>query len=155
MRISYTMNNVVNAWADTGELYWKFVSDGWDVPSDNVTCRVHLPVPAGVTVSGGDNVRAWGHGPLDASLSFDGNDVVYTVPGVGTDEYAEARIAFPVEWLTDMAPRAPRGSRPSGPRSSSGPTRPMPAVSVPAPRFSWGRAWALPAAWTLWRSPRC
>ena len=104
VRISYTMNNVVNAWADTGELYWKFVSDGWDVPSDNVTCRVHLPVPAGATVSGGDNVRAWGHGPLDASLSFDGNDVVYTVPGVGTDEYAEARITFPVEWLTDMAP---------------------------------------------------
>lgn len=104
VRISYTMNNVVNAWADTGELYWKFVSDGWDVPSDNVTCRVHLPVPAGVTVTGGDNVRAWGHGPLDASLSFDGNDVVYTVPGVGTDEYAEARIVFPVEWLTDMVP---------------------------------------------------
>ena len=43
VRISYTMANVVNAWADTGELYWKFVSDGWDVSSNNVTCRVICP----------------------------------------------------------------------------------------------------------------
>ena len=100
IRIAYTVTNVVNAWRDAGELYWKFVSDGWDVPSDNVTCRVHLPVPAGQSVTAGDNVKAWGHGPLDASLAFDGNDVVYTVPGVGTSEFAEARIVFPVAWLT-------------------------------------------------------
>lgn len=49
-------------------------------------------------------MRAWGHGPLDASLEFDGNDIVYTVPGVGTDEYAEARVTFPVSWLTGMVP---------------------------------------------------
>lgn len=98
------MANVVNAWSDTGELYWKFVSDGWDVSSNNVTCRVHLPVAAGESVVAGDNVRAWGHGPLDASLEFDGNDIVYTVPGVGTDEYAEARVTFPVSWLTGMVP---------------------------------------------------
>lgn len=104
VRISYTMANVVNAWSDTGELYWKFVSDGWDVSSNNVTCRVHLPVAAGESVVAGDNVRAWGHGPLDASLEFDGNDIVYTVPGVGTDEYAEARVTFPVSWLTGMVP---------------------------------------------------
>ena len=104
VRISYTMMNVVNAWADTGELYWKFVSDGWDVPSNNVTCRVHLPVAAGDVVTAGDNVRAWGHGPLDASLAFDGDDIVYTVPGVGTSEYAEARVTFPVSWLTGMVP---------------------------------------------------
>ena len=104
IRIAYRLTNVANAWADTGELYWKFVSDGWEVPSDNVTCRVHLPVPTGQSVVAGDNVRAWGHGPLDATVSFDGNDVVYDVPGVGTDEYAEARITFPTAWLTGVAP---------------------------------------------------
>ena len=104
VRIAYKITGFVSAWADTGELYWKFVSDGWDVPSDNVTARIHLPVPAGTTVTAGENVRAWGHGPLDASLAFDGNDVVYTVPGVGTDEFAEARVTFPVAWLTGMAP---------------------------------------------------
>lgn len=70
VRISYTMANVVNAWADTGELYWKFVSDGWDVSSNNVTCRVHLPVAAGESVVAGDNVRAWGHARSTPRLSL-------------------------------------------------------------------------------------
>ena len=97
--INYTDTNLAARYRDTSELYWKFVSDGWDVESQNVTCTVHLPVPEGASVVGGDNVRAWGHGPLDASLGFSGNDVVYAVPGVGTSEYAEARITFPSEWL--------------------------------------------------------
>ena len=101
--ITYTDTNLARRYNDTSELYWKFVSDGWDVESQNVTCTVHLPVPSGESVSAGDNVRAWGHGPLDASVEFDGNDVVYTVPGVGTDEYAEARIVFPSSWLSDAS----------------------------------------------------
>lgn len=39
--------------------------------------------------------------PFDASLSFKGNDIIYTVPGVGSDEFAEARIVFPASWLSD------------------------------------------------------
>lgn len=105
--INYTDTNLAQRWADTGELYWKFVSDGWQVESQNVTCTVHLPVPSGQTVSGGDNVRAWGHGPLDASLAFaDDGSIVYTVPGVGTDEFAEARVTFPAEWLSDATARS-------------------------------------------------
>lgn len=99
--IQYHDMNLASRWADTSELYWKFVSDGWDVESLDVTCTIHLPVPTGASIDAGSNVRAWGHGPLDASLSFDGDGVVYSVPGVGTDEYAEARIVFPQEWLSD------------------------------------------------------
>ncbi len=100
-QINYTLTNLARRYSDTSELYWKFVSDGWDVESQNVTCTIHLPVPTGQTVKGGDNVRAWGHGPLDASLKFKGNTVVYTVSGVGSDEYAEARIVFPTSWLSN------------------------------------------------------
>ncbi len=99
-RLVYDLTNAVWAWADTGELYWKFVSDGWDVMSDDITCTVHLPVPAGEEVVPGENVRAWGHGTLDANISFDGDDVIYQVPAVGTDQFAEARITFPLSWLT-------------------------------------------------------
>lgn len=98
--INYTDEGLACRYQDTSELYWKFVSDGWDEKSSNVTCRVHLPVPAGERVSGEENVRAWGHGPLDAEVRFEGNDVVYDVPGVGTSEFAEARIAFPAAWLS-------------------------------------------------------
>ncbi len=99
--INYTDSNLAARHDDVAVLYWKFVSDGWDVESENVTCTVHLPVPAGRTITPGEDVRAWGHGPLDASVGFDGNDVVYQVPGVGTSEFAEARITFPESWLSE------------------------------------------------------
>ena len=97
--IAYEVTGITSRWADTGELYWKYVSDGWDEESQNVTMTLHLPVPDGVTVTPGDNVRAWGHGPLDGTVSFSGNDIVYYSPGVGGDEFAEARVAFPADWL--------------------------------------------------------
>ena len=100
--IAYDATGIATRWQDTGELYWKFVSDGWDVESQNVTCTLHLPVPAGEFVSAGDNVRAWGHGPLDGSVAFSGDDVVFTAPGVGTDEYAEMRVTFPEAWLSGV-----------------------------------------------------
>lgn len=105
-RIVYSYPDLAQRYEDVGELYWKFVSDGWDVASDNVTCTVHLPVPSGESVEAGSNVRAWGHGPLDASLAFDGSAIVYAVPGVGTDEYAEARIVFPESWLPGATQRS-------------------------------------------------
>lgn len=102
--ISYSDTNLATRYDDTGELYWKFVSDGWDVESNNIRCTIHLPVPENTVVTLGENVRAWGHGPLDASVDLSGQDIVYQVPGVGTSEFAEARIVFPAEWLSDVAP---------------------------------------------------
>ena len=100
--ISYEATGIVTRWEDTGELYWKFVSDGWDVPSENVTCTLHLPVPNGAGLEPGETVRAWGHGPLDATVSFSSGTVDFMVPGVGTEEYAEMRVTFPAEWLSSL-----------------------------------------------------
>ena len=99
--IYYELSDLAGRYEDVSELYWKFVSDGWQVESQNVTCTVHLPVPEGESVVPEENVRAWGHGPLDATVYFEGDDVVYSVPGVGTEEFAEARITFPEHWLKD------------------------------------------------------
>lgn len=99
--IRFTYANMVSKWEDVAELYWKFVSDGWDEPSRNVRCAVRLPVPEGEVVTPEENVRAWGHGPLDATVSFEGNEVVYEVAGVGTSEFAEARITFPTTWVPE------------------------------------------------------
>lgn len=101
--IAYDATGIATRWQDTGELYWKFVSDGWDVESQNVTCTLHLPVPVGESVTAGQNVRAWGHGPLDGSVSFSGSDVVFAASGVGTDEYAEMRVTFPQSWLSGLS----------------------------------------------------
>ena len=102
--ISYTYTGVASRWSDTAELYWKFVSDGWDEPSHKVTCRVHLPVPLGASFVAGDTVRAWGHGVPSGHVDFEGQEVVYTVSEVGTREFAEARVVFPGEWLAQVEP---------------------------------------------------
>ena len=106
--IEYVDTNLAARYDDVSELYWKFVSDGWDVESKNVTCTVHLPVPEGKVVEPEENVRAWGHGPLDATVYFEDGDVVYRVPGVGTSEFAEARITFPAEWLSEATSQGGR-----------------------------------------------
>ncbi len=99
-RINYTIAGGLLAWDDCAELYWKFVSDGWDEPSQNVSCDVHLPVPAGTQVVAEDNVRAWAHGPLNGNVSITDDGAHFEVPRVGTSEFAEARITFPVEWVS-------------------------------------------------------
>lgn len=71
-RIVYTVTGVATRYSDVGELYWKFVSDGWEVPSENVVCTVDLPAPLVETISVGDNVRVWAHGPLSGTITTGG-----------------------------------------------------------------------------------
>ena len=95
VEISYTMSGAVMLWQDTAELYWKFVGDGWGEDSNDVTLNVSFDAslvqqnPATV----GDTLRAWGHGPLAATVTPDGEDgeVDYDVPRVRAGEFAEAR----------------------------------------------------------------
>lgn len=104
--VSYSMTGAVMNWADTAELYWKFVGDGWSVDSDNVEMEVHFAnAAAGTAATKGDNFRAWGHGPLTGDVSLDENEpmVTYTIPCVHEGEFAEARIAFPSDWVPQLA----------------------------------------------------
>lgn len=106
VEISYTMSGAVMLWQDTAELYWKFVGDGWGEDSNDVTLNVSFDAslvqqnPATV----GDTLRAWGHGPLTATVTPDDEDgeVDYDVPCVRSGEFAEARIAFPASWVPSM-----------------------------------------------------
>lgn len=104
--VSYTMTGAVMNWADTAELYWKFVGDGWSADSDDVEMEVYFGnAAAGTAAVKGDNFRAWGHGPLtgDVSLDVDEPMVTYTIPCVHEGEFAEARIAFPSDWVPQLA----------------------------------------------------
>ena len=107
IELDYTVVNGVQAYKDVGEVLWKYVADQWEEASENVTMTLALPVPQGVEVVPGDNVRAWGHGPLDGSLSINADgSVTYTVPKVNAGQYAEARVVFPVSWLTNLSAEA-------------------------------------------------
>lgn len=104
--VSYTMTGAVMKWSDTAELYWKFVGDGWSADSDDVEMEVYFAnAAAGTAAVKGDNFRAWGHGPLTGDVSLDADEpmVTYTIPCVHQGEFAEARIAFPSDWVPQLA----------------------------------------------------
>ena len=106
VEISYTMSGAVMLWQDTAELYWKFVGDGWSADSDDVEMEVRFAnAAAGTAAVKGDNFRAWGHGPLTGDVSLDEDEpmVTYTIPCVHQGEFAEARIAFPSDWVPQLA----------------------------------------------------
>ena len=107
IELDYTVVNGVQAYKDVAEVNWKYVGDQWEESSADVTMTLALPVPQGVAVEPGENVRAWGHGPLDGSLAINADgSVTYTVPKVNAGQYAEARVVFPVAWLTNLSPDA-------------------------------------------------
>lgn len=105
--LDYALDSAAQAYSDVAELYWKYVGSQWAEPSRDVSCVIKLPVPSGASVQPGDDVRAWGHGPLDGSVSIeDDGTVVYDVGKVSSGEFAEARIVFPKEWLSQADPAA-------------------------------------------------
>lgn len=105
-QVSYDLANLPTRWADVGELYWQYVPADLESEGEwqNITCKVHLPVPDGTAVVAGNNVRAWGHGPIDGEVRIDGDTVRYFSPGVGSAEFLEARVVFPAEWLANVTP---------------------------------------------------
>lgn len=97
----YSLTNVVHVYKDIGEFYWKYISDGWDEPSKNVTLHVSLPLPQDTSTLSEDSIRAWGHGPLDGTVSFnEDGSITYAVANVNAGQFAEARIVFPSDFLT-------------------------------------------------------
>lgn len=105
--IDYTVKQAAIAYQDVGEIYWKYVASEWGVDSENVTCVIHPPVPVGTKITAGENLRAWGHGPLDGTVDItSAGDVVYKVGKVSSGNYGEARVVFPVEWLTELSSQA-------------------------------------------------
>lgn len=107
IQVDYTITNAAQAYADVADLYWKYVGADWAVTSENVTMNVWLPVPEGQSVTPGENVKAWGHGPVDGTVNIhDDGSITYHVDKVESGQFAEAHVLFPVEWLTDLSPEA-------------------------------------------------
>lgn len=126
--LTYEIQNGVRAYKDVGELYWQFVGSSWSGDSKNVTLNVQLPVPNNAeasspegaragedtspatlpsnnTVVAGETVYAWGHGALDGNVTIhDDGTITYTIARVTAGEFAEARVAFPSAWLTQVDP---------------------------------------------------
>ena len=108
IEIDYTVTDAVAIYDDVAELYWQYVGSEWAVGSGSVTMTLTLPNPNGTLTELGDEVRAWGHGDLDGyvSLSEDGKQIIYSSPYVYSGDFAEARITFPRDWITNPSEAA-------------------------------------------------
>jgi uncharacterized membrane protein YgcG len=86
--LSYTANNAVRAHDDVAELYWQFIGDDWEVPTDKA--EVHLRLPAGA-----GELRAWGHGPLQGRVTpGPGDTVTWDVTEMRPGRMLEGRVLF-------------------------------------------------------------
>lgn len=107
----YTYTNAVNQYQDVDILYWQFVAKGWDVDTNNAKLTLTLPVPAGQSVTGGENVYAFGHGSLGGDVVFNDNGTItFDVPKVEKGTFAELRVAFPRDWTPSIDPVQVNGS---------------------------------------------
>jgi hypothetical protein len=118
--ISYRVLCAVDVYSDTAHLLWKFIGEGWTVPTDSALITVHLPGasiarpqrPAGSCFAAeGDSpaaappearplvageVRAWGHGPLQGNVRIpDPQTVVLDVQDVVPGAFVEGSVLFP------------------------------------------------------------
>ncbi len=88
--VSYRVENFVNNYQDTAELYWQLIQTGWGVPTANLTATIHLPNP-----TADDRLKAWGHGPLSGEVSIvDNQTIVYQLDYVPADTFVESRVLF-------------------------------------------------------------
>lgn len=94
-QITYTVKNVVQVYADTAELYWKF----FDKTNANAlgTVNIEIKLPEGIVK---DKVTTFGHGPLDGIINVqDDGTVLFQVNSLPANQMLEARVLFPVDYV--------------------------------------------------------
>lgn len=103
--LHYKVEPMATRYSDVCELYWKFVGSEWENATRDVNLTLHLPKPADATVTVGDNVRAWAHGPLDGTVEIgDDGSIACAFPRIEPGSFAEVRTTFPTDWLAADAP---------------------------------------------------
>ena len=102
--LSYRVINAVSLHTDTAELYRKFIGEYNGNEIDRV--EVNLALPAGAEgLSQGDELKIWGHGPLNGEVAFtEGNQVSWLVKNLPPYTFLEGRVLMP----TTLFPHAPK-----------------------------------------------
>jgi len=76
--ITYTIDGVVNGFEDNDELYWNVTGDMWEVPIENVSAIITLPVGDGSEVSKAVCYNGYyGDSYTDCTYDFSGRTATY------------------------------------------------------------------------------
>lgn len=108
-QVSYRVLNAVTAHQDVVEMYRKFIGEANENRIKGVT--IVLELPAGIPK---EEVRMWGHGPLNGDVSYAeagsvekigqvgtyySDAVVWKIEDLPSRTFVEGRVTFPVQFL--------------------------------------------------------
>ncbi len=86
---SYTITDAVTDYKDCQEFYWKLLDETNQIPVNKVTGTIKMPN----RVSDIDNLKAWGHGPLDGKIEIDSkNTIEFSVNKLSKNKMLEVRV---------------------------------------------------------------
>jgi uncharacterized membrane protein len=88
--LTYKVHNQIKLHNDVGELYYKFIGDETEIPQSNVSVRLILPEG-----SKREDLRAWGHGPLDGDVRLvNEREVIWEIKTLPPRTFLEGRVTF-------------------------------------------------------------
>lgn len=87
-QFSYTITDVITDYNDCQELYWKLLDESNGIPVKKVTGTINLPS----NVKNIDNLKVWGHGPLNGKIEIESNNTVkFSINGLNRGRMLEIR----------------------------------------------------------------
>lgn len=87
-QVSYTITDAVNSYKDCEEFYWKLLSKDNGIPVKKVTGTITMPENA----TNIDNLKAWGHGPLNGKIDItSNNEIEFSVKNLEAGRMLEIR----------------------------------------------------------------
>lgn len=90
-QFSYTVKDVVTNYKDCQEIYWKLLSADNGIPVKKVTGTVKLPS----NVKDIDNLKVWGHGPLNGKIERASNDTIkFNIKNLDVKKMLEIRVVI-------------------------------------------------------------
>ena len=98
-QITYTVTDVIKSYYNCQELYWMFLSDENNISCDNVTGTIVFPH----SVSDINNLKAWGHGPLNGNINIaDNNKIEFNINGLKSGRMLETRVISTEKIIKDV-----------------------------------------------------
>jgi len=102
--LSYRVTGLLRVYPDVSELYYKFIGEGWDRETREVSVTVKLPEGAEH-----NEIHAWAHGPLWGNVSIkDARTIQLDVSNLPKHRYWEGRIVFPARLVPALSPTSKR-----------------------------------------------
>jgi len=88
-QIQYTVTDVITDYKDCQEMYWKFLDTVNEVPVKNVSMKITLPS----AVKNIENLKVWGHGPLNGNIQKTSNNTVeVSIDNLSAGKMLEVRL---------------------------------------------------------------